>query len=378
MQIILVLVSDILKFPPVINLINILEELNIETTVICTETEYVATNLKHVSINKIKIEYEGLESPLCKFIQLPQIKKIIWNQIDSVYNEQSVIWVVSNLSLKYLGNKIKKYRYVLHFLELSEDLRYYADLPFFKLDAHELCSKSLGVIVPEYNRAHILQAWWELDETPYIFSNKPYMATAIKKNEPITNVTAKNVIDIIGNKKIILYQGILDPERPLEKFVKAAEVLGNEYAFVIMSGDKDVYKYMDITNYYFIPFVSPPHHLEITSHAYIGVLSYFPTKSTSYSVLNTLYCAPNKTFEYGMFGIPMLGNNIPGLKFLFETQKCGVCFNDFTVEDICRGIKSIENNYMSYSKSAKEYFDKTNSRTELEVILDGISRKLMW
>lgn len=372
MKVIIVLASDILKFPPVLNLVNILNDMSIKTTVICTRTEFDVKDMKYVKLSRINIDYENIFNPLVKMIKLPEISDIFWKKINEFYEEDSILWVVSNLTLKYLGNKIKKYKYILHFLELSENLKYYNKIPFLKLNAHELCSKSLGVIVPEYNRAHILQAWWGLEKTPFVFSNKPYIKNVIDKNSDISNKEARVIFEKVQNKKVILYQGILDAERPLDKFIKAIGKLGEDFVFLVMSGGKNIYSNLKENNYYFIPFVKPPYHLEITSHAYIGVLSYFPTKDTGYSVLNTLYCAPNKTFEYGMFGVPMLGNNIPGLRFLFETQKCGICFDNFTEEDIIKGIKSIEKNYKYLSDRALEYFNSVDSATEIKTILKSI------
>ncbi len=372
MKVIIVLASDILKFPPVLNLVNILNDMSIKTTVICTRTEFDVKDMKYVKLSRINIDYENIFNPLVKMIKLPEISDIFWKKINEFYEEDSILWVVSNLTLKYLGNKIKKYKYILHFLELSENLKYYNKIPFLKLNAYELCSKSLGVIVPEYNRAHILQAWWGLEKTPFVFSNKPYIKNVIDKNSDISNKEARVIFEKVQNKKVILYQGILDAERPLDKFIKAIGKLGEDFVFLVMSGGKNIYSNLKENNYYFIPFVKPPYHLEITSHAYIGVLSYFPTKDTGYSVLNTLYCAPNKTFEYGMFGVPMLGNNIPGLRFLFETQKCGICFDNFTEEDIIKGIKSIEKNYKYLSDRALEYFNSVDSETEIKTIFDNI------
>lgn len=55
----------------------------------------------------------------------------------------------------------------------------------------------------------------------------------------------------------------------------------------------------------FVPFIRPPHHLQVTRLASIGVLSYFPDPSSLAAVINPLYCAPNKIFEYARYGVPM-------------------------------------------------------------------------
>lgn len=372
MKIIIVMPSNVLYFPPVINLVNILNKLKLQTILITTKTKFDDSNLEFVKLEKININYEKISSPLKKLLLIPLLSNKIWKIIDRYYDDETIIWSVSNLSLKYLRNRIKRYRYILHFLELSEEIRYYEKLSFIKLNAHILAEKAKAVVVPEYNRAHIIQAWWNLSDTPLIFSNKPYLTHEIDFNSTISNLRAKNILKEIGNRKIILYQGVISSERPLDKLIKAVGNLGKEYAFVVMSGGENIYKDLGVENYYFIPFISPPYHLEITSRAYIGILSYFPTKNTGYSPLNSIYCAPNKVFEFGLFGIPMLGNNIPGLKYLFDTQKCGVCLEKFEEKNICATIKKIEENYAEYSFGAKRLYSLINSEEEIKNIINAV------
>lgn len=372
MKIIVVLLSDILGFPPVISLINIFNHLKIQTTLITTKSMFDVSGLEYVTIEHILIDYEEINNPVVKACLLPIIRKKTWSLIEKHYADDSVIWSISNLSLKYLGNRIKKYRHVLHLLELSEDLRFYKRIPFFKLDAHSIAENAKAVVVPEYNRAHITQAWWQLSKTPSIFSNKPYLTQELSRNAEVTDAKATEILEKLTNKKIILYQGIISPERPLDKLIKAVDSMGKDYAFVVMSGGMDIYKDLSVSNYYYIPFVRPPKHLEITSRAYIGVLSYFPTRTSGYSVLNSIYCAPNKTYEFGLFGIPMLGNNIPGLKYLFDTENCGVCLDSFEQHDICKAIRKIEENYEMYSRGAKAFYTKTDSEAEVKNILNKI------
>ena len=372
MKVIVVIPSDVLHFPPVISLVNIFNNLGVQTTLITTKTGFDDSNLEFVKLKEIDIEYESVSNPIKKLLMIPSLSEKIWKIIDEYYDNETVIWSVSNLSLKYLGKKIKNYPYVLHFLELSEELRYHEKLPFMKLDAHTLAEKAKAVVVPEYNRAHITQAWWDLSSTPLIFSNKPYTNHEMDFCSNISDSRAAKILEEIGDRKIILYQGIISSERPLDKIIKAVGSLGNQYAFVVMSGGKDIYADLGVENYYFIPFVKPPYHLEITSRAYIGVLSYFPTRSTGYSVLNSLYCAPNKTYEFGLFGIPMIGTNIPGLKYLFDTQECGVCLESFCEKDICDAIRKIDDNYDKYSSGSKRFYLSTDSKEEVKAIISVI------
>lgn len=151
--------------------------------------------------------------------------------------------------------------------------------------------------------------------------------------------------------------------------INAVNDLGDEYAFVIISSGKNIYENIS-SNYYFLPFIAPPYHLEVTSNAYIGVLSYVPSNN-EYSKLNSLYCAPNKIYEYSMFGVPMIGNDIPGLSHVLETNGCGVCFEKFEVLDIKKAIKEVENNYESLAQKAKEFYGKTDIELKIKEIMDS-------
>lgn len=376
MKIIIVHFTNILACPPVMNLVNMLDELNIETVLITTKGHWLDTsNYKNLHVEQLSVEYEKPRRLIKKFTDLFSIRDELWKIIDRYYDEDSIIWTTSNLCLKHLGNRIMGKRYILQFMELSENLAYYKKLPFLKLDEKRLGDNALAVVVPEYNRAHIIKAWWNLERRPMILSNKPYNKLNFVKENIVHNEKAKEVLEEIGNRKIILYQGIIHKERPLDKYIYAVDKLGDEYAFVLMTDGANVYENINTKNYYFIPYIPAPNHLEVTSHAYIGVLSYFPTKS-QYSILNALYCAPNKTYEYAMFGIPMLGNDNPGLKYAFDTTQCGVCFEEYDVDAICNAIRKIENSYNDMVAGTKKYYESTDTLSQLKDIIYSASLRI--
>jgi hypothetical protein len=71
----------------------------------------------------------------------------------------------------------------------------------------------------------------------------------------------------------------------------------------------------------------------------------------------------------------MLGNNIPGLKYVFDIQKCGVCLEKFEEEDICIAIKKIEVNYENYSFGAKRLYSEVNSEEEVKHIINVVQNR---
>lgn len=375
MRIITVLVGDVFSFPPVISLLNAFEQLGIESILITTQPSKSLEIFKSTVIKVLDLDYNSIRSPFQKLLLMPIIKKRIEYIINEFYDEDSLIWIVSDVTLKFLGNNVLNKNYVVHLMELSDTLVYYNKLPFFKMNKERIGNCAKAVVVPEYNRAHITKALWNLDKLPYILPNKPYNNILISKESDVEDEQAKKILKNIGDRKIILYQGIIHPERPLDVFIDAVDEFSGEYAFVVMSGGKNLYEYKKSKNYFFIPFISPPKHLQVTSHAHIGILSYIPTKSTGYSPLNSLYCAPNKTYEYALFGIPMLGNDIPGLKYLFDTKMCGRCFDDFSVKSICKEINTIEDRYEYYERNSRRFYLESDYKEILYRIISSIKKQ---
>lgn len=368
MNIIVIHIGEIYKYPPVISLLKILSELKIKTTVITTQSEFVKNKLKNVTFNVLPFCYEKLSGPFIKFFNMFRTKVMIERILSKIYNGDSIIWVTYNVSLKHLDlKKLLKRKYILQFMELSEELLYFKNLPF-KMNAELLSNKALAVVVPEYNRAHITKAWWNINKLPFVLPNKPYYDETISKYSRIDDSYANKVFERLKNKKVILYQGVISKERPIIPFIKAVDELGSEYALVVMSSEENIFTNIDSSNFYYIPFVKPPKHLQITSNAFMGILSYVPAE-TGFSKLNALYCAPNKIFEYSMFGIPMIGNDIPGLKFFFETSRCGKCFKSFNERDIKETILEIRNKYEYYSNNSSEFFSSVDNRQKIKEIL---------
>ena len=353
------------------NLSDMGYEIVLCTTEITKEVNSICVE-RGISVINIKIDFDTPINPLSKLSRLGKVKRELWKQIDLIYNDSSIIWVFSDAALKHLGKKLLKKKYILHMFELSEKTYYYYKLPILSMDMSKYAKGALRVIQAEYNRAHIVKSWWGLNDLPAVLPNKPYLKKTIEKKSKITDLIASSVIEQLKGRKIILYQGNLGSERPLDQFIKAVDNLGDNYAFVIMSGSEDIYKHLNSENYFFIPYVTSPQHLEITSHAYIGVMSYIPVVN-GYSKLNSLYCAPNKIYEYSMFGIPMIGNDVPGLSSIFSITGSGVCIEKYDEDSIRNAILEIENNYEEMNIKSKELYDKTDNYERIKEIIQEVS-----
>lgn len=121
----------------------------------------------------------------------------------------------------------------------------------------------------------------------------------------------------------------------------------------------------------YVGFYQPPEHLEVIRHADVGILTYVPQNRS----INALFCAPNKIFEYGMFGLPVLGNDIPGLKYIIEYEKIGCCFEQDNIEDIECAIEDVIVNYQQYSQNIMNYVERINVEAEVKRVL-SVSGKI--
>lgn len=243
-----------------------------------------------------------------------------------------------------------KYRLLNPFLNISDTLQH----------AHR-------VVCCEYNRAHIAKGLFQLKELPAILPNKMVTTESSCSVVPQDVLTSVNRIkEFVAGKKVILYQGIfLDAERRLEEFCEAMAALPEEYVFIAMGKGSEMYDNLkrryESNRIIFIPFIRPPFHLLITKMASIGVLSYFPRPGSIGRTLNPLYCAPNKIFEYSRFGIPMISNDVPALRYAYLEHHCGLCIDDpMTPNQIANSINAIMNDYEHFSAGARCFYESVD------------------
>ena len=357
-KVILIQVDSIVGYPPTLSLISELAKIGCELTVVttCVNEHLKYLIPKNVRLLKVGDEYNYKVSAFKKMTNLFTLRKKLWKIIDEIYDDNTILWVMSNITVKHLGGRLVNYNYNLHLFELVEKICYINDKLELDLNLKKMAHAAKNVIVCEYNRAHITQAWLRLDKLPLIISNKP-MLNDIRRNSNITHSKeSQKVVEKLRGKKIILYQGVVDAERPIEPFAKAIDELDDRFAFIVMTGSNcdNLKKYKKTT---ILPYIPAPFHLEVTSNASIGLLIYTAVYGQFTSPLNSIYCAPNKIYEFSQFGIPMIGNDIPGLKYTIDYNKMGVCLESICKENIKNALEDIATNYDRYASNAKKFYE---------------------
>lgn len=272
-------------------------------------------------------------------------------QVLEQYRDVDLLWIGSADTALALGRRLLQRSYIFQIHEL------YDSIPFYRRNLREYARAAKAVVVPEANRAAIFRSWYGLRRTPHVLPNKP-LEHPRQRNLPITNPEARAALsEIDQHTRLVMYQGIIHPERDIRPVGRAVEELGPGWKFVVVGEDVGFLGAIRSAcpQMLHIPFVPPPYHLEVTSRATIGVLAY------CFDNLNNVFCAPNKIWEYAGFGLPMLGNDVPGLR-LIEEHQAGVCADFHQPHAVKRALLELVQNQAKYSAASAKLYEKFEVR----------------
>lgn len=367
MHVIVVIKDRLEKMPPILSAIMLLDELGHKVSVICENVpDFWQEYYKKQGINYF-VSSSSIERIVNRFKKIKSylsFRKEARECISKLYNSESdhLLWIEGPQTIISLGtNYIKKQKYVLMIEELHNESKIHMKV------IRKVIDSACAVFMPEYNRTILYKVWFGLDRHPYVLPNKPYFLPNRKELEE-AEIKYSSIFSTLRGKKIILYQGVIDGVRNLDNYIKAAQKLGDDYLFCLLGpgrGDS-VEKLCSLwKNVYHIDFIPAPYYLSITAKAYIGIVSYVPNS------LNNVFCAPNKMFEYASFGVPMVGNDIPGLK-LIDHKNAGITREDTDVDSIFDSYQRIIANHEEYSRNARLLYDSTDNTETIRIALDNI------
>lgn len=283
-------------------------------------------------------------------------------KIQKSFQTGTILWIGNMETAMSLDiRKLKNSRFILNVLEL-----YNEDTLYDKWLIHN--AKYAEVIIAcEKHRAAIMQSRYELAELPQILPNKPYEI----------EYTNSNVSDemklLLEEKFVVVYQGIISKDRPLEAVAKAlAKYNDSEVVFLIMGACSEKYQLIIkeiYNNTFFTGFIPAPEHLKYTKYCNLGIANY------DVSSLNNVFCAPNKIFEYAKYGIPMLCSKNIALEETVGYFKAGCCIDFNDVDCIVESISEIKTNFNEYSGNAEVFYENCNMKSLIEQIVRRITLK---
>ncbi len=270
----------------------------------------------------------------------------------------ALIWIGSADTAIALGPGLLKLNFVLQVNELYDAVWRYRKLlkPFARSAA---C-----VVVPEPSRGAIMRMWYGLHDDPIVLPNKP-----IEHPRQRGLALPASVPELPEHSKLLLYQGNVCVHRDIRPVARALAEYGRGWRLAVMGRDSGYASTVraicpDLVQ---IPFVPPPEHLLVTSHAYVGLVTY--TRQS----LNHLFCAPNKVWEYAGFGIPLLCESLPALQTLVEAKGAGVCVDLSRPHCVADALTRLESDYEEYSRRATSLFESVDRAA---IVKSALARSL--
>lgn len=350
--------------PTVLTVAHALRRLGKEVRCICSASRpKTRTDLERAGIRVDEIYKEDPlpTNPLAKMVHYVTFRKRAWQLLNQ--DKDAIVWVARIDTAIALGRRLLQRPYVVALHELHDKY------PLYQRAIGLYASNATRVVVPEFCRATILRCWHGLKQTPFVLPNRPVSHPRTRFLPVSDKVAANTLASIPKQRRILLYQGGLGGDRNLEPVAKAIHELGNDYCLLVMgrdSGGALGWLQRACPGLVHIPWVLPPMHLEVTSHAFMGIAFY------RYDSLNSIFCAPNKIWEYTGFGIPLLCQDIPGLRFTVGTAEAGVCVDTSRSEEIVAGIREIEISYDHYNRKAGEFYESIDTEKLIAELIDEI------
>ena len=377
---------DLIYYPPMQSLLTVFGENNLDVTFIGQNSNEEAQKKFELMGIKFESVYGGrgksmLETHKIRSNYTRTLKAFLHSK--QITNNDLIIYEYGD-SAYFLHSLISQYRYLILFYEfINEKISWRLELLYRSFNFRQFVQGACAVIHCEYNRAQICQWLYGLKKTPYVLPNKPYPGLeGLNLDNAPTDILSRieEIKKKVAGRKVILYQGVFSSsERRLEEFCQAMALLPQKYVLLAMGygGYYDELKRRyESDSILFIPFIKSPYHLCVTRLATIGVLSYFPLNNTLAGVLNPIYCAPNKVFEYGMFGIPMLSNDIPGLSLIYSQYNCGRAIpSPISSEGVVKTITEINEKYEEIQNGSLNYYKSVDFKGSVERILEDLNMK---
>jgi glycosyltransferase involved in cell wall biosynthesis len=155
----------------------------------------------------------------------------------------------------------------------------------------------------------------------------------------------RHYLGLCPEVRIALYQGNIQPDRQLDRLVRAAAFLERNTVIVLMgkgvgstSSELEALASREgvADSVKILPPVPYEELLEWTASADIGLIAYSPDHS-----LNVRMCLPNKLFEYLMAGLPILTSSLDAVSDIIRTYDIGLIASSLTPADIGASINAM-------------------------------------
>jgi len=212
-----------------------------------------------------------------------------------------------------------------------------------------------AIVAREPHRANLMRLRYGLRETPFVAENKPY-DRALPTPPPLPSELLQSIA-LKKGERMVLYQGIVSPDRPLDTVAAALQNIGDRRNILFVLGradDNEKKRLLSLwENTRFLGYLPAPLHLAVTARAALGIAFYDSLSE------NNLFCAPNKIYEYARFGVPMLASENPGLKETVGAYGAGICVDLYDIHAVRDAILTILSDRYTYEVGARRMYRET-------------------
>ncbi len=171
-----------------------------------------------------------------------------------------------------------------------------------------------------------------------------------------------------NSPKIILYQGVINPSRGLDKIIPAMKNIPNAELWIAGDGPKKI-EYLQLTRNLnlencvkFLGKLSPEKLRELTPKADVG-LSIEENKGLSY-----FYSMPNKISDYIQARIPVVVSDFPEMKKVIDLFQAGEKIADYS---------ELPEKLNSVLKNGKQFYENSLNKASAELCWEKEEIKLL-
>ncbi len=171
-----------------------------------------------------------------------------------------------------------------------------------------------------------------------------------------------------NSPKIILYQGVINPSRGLDKIIPAMKNIPNAELWIAGDGPKKI-EYLQLTRNLnlgncvkFLGKLSPEKLRELTPKADVG-LSIEENKGLSY-----FYSMPNKISDYIQARIPVVVSDFPEMKKVIDLFQAGDKISDYS---------ELPEKLNSVLKNGKQFYENSLNKASAELCWEKEEIKLL-
>lgn len=177
--------------------------------------------------------------------------------------------------------------------------------------------------------------------------------------------------------KIVIYQGGLMHGRGLDVCVRAAVHFAEDVHLVLIGKGRMLEELTALADelgvadrVHFLPAVEPGDLPAYTSAADVGLIPYQPVSR------NNEYALPNKAFEYPGAGIPFVAADLPELRRIAQTARCGEIYDPFDPRQLATAVHTVldAERYPAYRHNAEAFGRENTWENEREILIGEIQR----